>query len=85
MIKPVSPEQKIETIKLSVSESKAVTIHINRYGEQYADIAFLIFIPLFSSFHYLNNNLKTPISTFKMVVYVVLGEMGSKRRREELF
>ena len=24
--------------------SKAVTIHINRYGEQYADIAFLIFL-----------------------------------------
>lgn len=32
------------TLLAFFSESKAVTIHVNRYGEQYADIAFLIVI-----------------------------------------
>lgn len=32
------------TILAFFSESKSVTIHINRYGEQYADLAFLIVI-----------------------------------------
>lgn len=32
------------TILAFFSESKAVTIHVNRYGEQYADIVFLIVI-----------------------------------------
>ena len=32
------------TILAFFSESKSVTIHVNRYGEQYADMAFLIFI-----------------------------------------
>lgn len=32
------------TLLAFFSESKSVTIHINRYGEQNADIAFLIFI-----------------------------------------
>jgi len=32
------------TLLAFVSTSKSVTIHINRYGEQYADIAFLIVI-----------------------------------------
>jgi len=32
------------TLLAFFSESKSVTIHVNRYGEQYADIAFLIVI-----------------------------------------
>ena len=32
------------TILAFFSESKSVTIHVNRYGEQYADIAFLVVI-----------------------------------------
>jgi sporulation protein YlmC with PRC-barrel domain len=32
------------TILAFFSGSKSITIHINRYGEQYADMAFLIFI-----------------------------------------
>jgi len=32
------------TILAFFSEGKSVTIHVNRYGEQYADMAFLIFI-----------------------------------------
>ena len=32
------------TILAFFSESKSVTIHVNRYGEQYADIVFLIII-----------------------------------------
>ena len=32
------------TLLAFFSENKSVTIHVNRYGEQYADIAFLIFI-----------------------------------------
>ena len=32
------------TILAFFSESKSITIHVNRYGEQYADIAFLVVI-----------------------------------------
>ncbi len=32
------------TLLAFFSEGKSVTIHVNRYGEQYADIAFLIVI-----------------------------------------